>query len=336
MASAELTLDEFPEDRELMERCSATSQPHISSYFTWKWRLDVLAAAVLLIPGLPAIVILVVLVRLTSRGPGIFRQRRVGRDGNVFTMYKLRTMTEDAEEKTGAVWTVRNDQRITPLGYWLRKLHLDELPQLINVLRGEMSLVGPRPERPEFVDVLEKEIPGYLKRLAVLPGVTGLAQINLPPDDGLDSVRRKQHLDLLYIESADLWLDLRMMACTSLRLFGIRGETATRWMRLERTADLPPAVDHPQAERPSDRAYTGPADLLQPDPIAPSVSAPPPLDDTQTIALGVHDTQVDEEGQLGQQVQLAVKAQRAQGDHDGDGRSGDRRIGKELRQTHPK
>jgi len=173
-------------------------------------------------------------VRLTSPGPGVFRQVRVGRNVKLFTMYKLRSMRSDAEKGTGAVWTTPGDARVTKLGAVLRKLHLDELPQLFNVLRGEMSLIGPRPERPEFIRVLEKHIPGYHHRLLVLPGITGLAQINLPPDTDLESVRKKQQLDLEYIRSASLLLDLRMLVSTFLRMIGFRGTVVMRFMRLQR------------------------------------------------------------------------------------------------------
>jgi lipopolysaccharide/colanic/teichoic acid biosynthesis glycosyltransferase len=198
-------------------------------------------ALALLIPGLPLIGLLVLLVRLTSRGPGIYSQRRVGRGGYVFVMYKLRSMRTDAESATGPVWAgAGSDSRVTPLGYWLRKLHLDELPQLFNVVRGEMSLVGPRPERPEFVYVLAKQIPGYMDRLAVLPGITGLAQVNLPADTDLDSVRRKLALDCEYIDQASLLLDLRLILCTILRVFGLRGGRSVSLLGLSRTVTLPP------------------------------------------------------------------------------------------------
>jgi len=132
---------------------------------------------------------------------------------------------------------------MTRLGYWLRHLHLDELPQLFNVVRGEMSLVGPRPERPEFVAVLADQIPGYLNRIAVQPGITGLAQINLPPDTDLDSVRRKLVLDCEYIRTAGLLLDFRILACTLLRVIGLRGGRGVRFMGLQRIVMLPPSTE---------------------------------------------------------------------------------------------
>jgi hypothetical protein len=156
-------------------------------------------------------------------------------------MYKIRTMYEDAESRFGPEWTQKNDPRITPIGRWLRKLHLDEFPQLWNVLLGEMNLIGPRPERPEFTRVLAKEIPNYLDRLLVAPGITGLAQINLPPDMDLNSVRRKLVLDLEYIQHANPLLDLRMFTSTLLRLLFIKGDFAMKMMGLERDVPEIPA-----------------------------------------------------------------------------------------------
>ena len=206
----------------------------------WKIVLDRTAAFFLLLPGLPFIGLLMLLVRLTSRGPAIYRQVRVGKGGRTFTMYKLRSMRLDAEAGTGPVWAGTGaDSRVTPVGYWLRRLHLDELPQLINVLKGEMSLVGPRPERPEFVAVLAEKLPGYLDRVTILPGITGLAQVNLPPDTDLDSVRRKLVLDREYAASANLLLDLRIIICTSLRVFGIKGGRSVRLLSLHRTVTIP-------------------------------------------------------------------------------------------------
>jgi len=186
-------------------------------YFRWKGMIDRLLAAILLVPGLPAIVLLILLVRLTSRGPGIFRQSRVGKGNRLFTLYKIRTMRIDAEADTGPTWSQPHDDRVTRVGRLLRRFHLDELPQLINVLKGNMSLVGPRPERPEFIRVLAEMIPGYCDRLAVRPGITGLAQLNLPPDSDVSSVRRKLFLDLEYVRQAGLVLDLRILLCTFAR-----------------------------------------------------------------------------------------------------------------------
>jgi lipopolysaccharide/colanic/teichoic acid biosynthesis glycosyltransferase len=223
---------------------SAASSPVIpGSYFRWKFWWERCLAAVALLPGIVIIGVVAILVRLTSRGPAIYRQLRVGRHGRPFFIYKIRTMRRDAEVASGPVWARVGDPRVTSLGRVLRKVHLDEVPQLFNVLKGEMSLVGPRPERPEFTQQLALRIPNYLERLTVLPGITGLAQINLPPDSDLDSVRRKVLLDLEYITTASCFLDLRMLLCTAVRLLGIRGELAMRMFALKR----PIPVLHPAA-----------------------------------------------------------------------------------------
>lgn len=211
-----------------------TSEP-----LRWKAIIDRPLATTLLVPGIVLIGALWALVRLTSRGPGLFRQTRVGRNGRIFTLYKIRTMVQDAEAKTGAVWCKTNDARVTRLGALLRKLHLDELPQLFNVLKGEMSLVGPRPERPEFVAVLVEAIPDYRRRLDIEPGITGLAQLNLPPDSDLDSVRRKLVLDIEYIECASPLLDLRLLAVTFLRLIRVPNAWARKLLGVHRTVVLP-------------------------------------------------------------------------------------------------
>jgi lipopolysaccharide/colanic/teichoic acid biosynthesis glycosyltransferase len=207
-----------------------------SVYFRCKVFVGRSLALLLLIPGLPLILACVVLVRLTSRGPGLIHQTRVGKNGRPFVMHKIRTMIHDAEKHTGPTWTQTDDPRITPVGRLLRKIHVDELPQLFNVLKGEMVLIGPRPERPEIVDVLAEHIPHYTNRLAVPPGITGLAQINLPPDSDLDSVRRKLALDLDYVNTANASLDLRILFCTCLRMIGVPGEFAMRVLQLRRNA----------------------------------------------------------------------------------------------------
>ena len=187
-------------------------------YLFCKSACDIILGSLLLILMTPVIVLTMLLVRLTSKGSPIYTQKRVGRDGRTFVIYKLRTMYHDCERLTGPQWATTNDSRVTPLGRILRKTHLDELPQLFNVVRGEMSLVGPRPERPEIVSRLEKKIPGYRGRESVLPGVTGLAQIQLPPDTDLEDVRRKLACDLYYLEKASLWLDLRIVLSTALKV----------------------------------------------------------------------------------------------------------------------
>jgi lipopolysaccharide/colanic/teichoic acid biosynthesis glycosyltransferase len=161
------------------------------------------------------------LVKLTSRGPALYSQVRLGKNGRPFRIYKIRTMAHNCEDRSGARWSTPGDPRVTAVGRVLRATHLDELPQLWNILRGDMSLVGPRPERPEFVVKLEKGIPQYRDRLQVRPGVTGLAQVQLPPDSDLDSVRRKVACDLTYIGNLGAWLDVCILTVTVLHLFGI-------------------------------------------------------------------------------------------------------------------
>jgi|GEM_PF-1262356 len=206
-----------------------------------------LIAFAILVLCLPFIALLILLVRLTSKGPGLYKQVRVGKDGKIFVMYKLRSMVSNAEEGTGPVWTQNDgDPRITSVGKFLRKSHLDELPQLANVVRGEMGLFGPRPERPELVHVLADHVDGYLNRLAVKPGITGLAQINLPPDTDLESVRRKLVLDSEYIRTANYMLEFRMFVWTGLRLVGIPSSLATKFLGLSRNVDpVKPLKDSP-------------------------------------------------------------------------------------------
>lgn len=195
--------------------------PDSSWYLPCKVAADFILAVLLFILTLPLMILAMALVKLTSRGPFIYSQVRVGRDRRTFTIYKIRTMEHDCERLTGAIWSTRHDPRITPIGRFLRFTHLDELPQLWNILRGEMSLVGPRPERPEFVVQLERAIPCYGDRLLVRPGVTGLAQVQLPPDTDLNSVRRKLACDLYYVQRVSPGLDLRILLGTVSGLVGI-------------------------------------------------------------------------------------------------------------------
>ncbi len=194
--------------------------------------VDFVLASLLLVLSAPVILMTAVLVKLTSRGPALYCQTRTGRNGRPYTIFKIRTMAHNCERKTGARWATVNDPRVTRVGAFLRRAHLDELPQLWNVLRGEMSLVGPRPERPEFVVQLEKTIPLYRERLDVRPGITGLAQVHLPPDSDLESVRRKLAYDLYYVRRGGFWLDLRILVVTGLSLFGIPGPRACSLLRV--------------------------------------------------------------------------------------------------------
>jgi len=194
--------------------------------------LDGLAALVILVVAFPVILISAIIVRLTSHGPAYYTQLRLGRGGKPYVIYKLRSMYHDCERYSGIRWSSKGDNRVTPFGRFLRKSHIDELPQLWNVLRGEMSLIGPRPERPELVVSLEKALPRYRDRLLVKPGVTGLAQIQLPPDSDLESVRRKLVLDRVYVHYRSFWLDLRIYLGTIAYLAGTPFETVRRWFAL--------------------------------------------------------------------------------------------------------
>src|SRR5262245_50225425 len=214
----------------------------------WKRWSDLAIAALLLVVCAPIILAAVVLVRLTSRGPGIYSQTRLGLNRRPFTLYKIRTMAHNCEAKTGARWATKKDPRVTLIGRFLRRTHLDELPQLWNVLRGDMTLVGPRPERPEIVAQLEPQIPGYAKRLTILPGVTGLAQVQLPPDTNVESVRRKLVYDNYYADNLGLWLDLRLILTTALKVFGL--------VAIMRKVLRIPGRDRVEPPRPSPMAET--------------------------------------------------------------------------------
>ena len=150
----------------------------------------------------------------------------------LFRIYKIRSMFHQCENQSGPVWSKPGDPRVTLIGRLLRFTHIDELPQLINVLRGEMSLVGPRPERPTFVDQLEKALPRYRERLMVPPGITGLAQVQLKPDADLSSVASKLICDLHYIQNMSGWLDLQILVSTPLHLLGIPFPVLNWFIRL--------------------------------------------------------------------------------------------------------
>jgi lipopolysaccharide/colanic/teichoic acid biosynthesis glycosyltransferase len=193
----------------------------VSGYYLVKRGLDCALALAVAVVAVPVALVAMLVVRLSSRGPAIYTQRRVGYGGRPFTIYKIRTMIHNCESLTGPRWCVPGDPRVTGVGTVLRRLHIDELPQLWNVLRGDMSLVGPRPERPEFVTRLARKIPHYEARHAVLPGITGLAQLFLPPDTEVAHVERKLVFDLDYARRQGLVLDLRILFCTALKICGL-------------------------------------------------------------------------------------------------------------------
>jgi len=170
--------------------------------------------AVLTILFSPIMLAVAIIVKLTSPGPVLHRQLRVGLNGTTFTVLKFRSMYQDAEARSGPVWAQKGDPRITPPGKWMRRFRLDELPQLLNVLRNEMALVGPRPERPEFVKSLMEKIPYYDYRHCVRPGITGWAQINYKYGDTLEDTITKLEYDLYYIKNLAVSLDLFIMLHT--------------------------------------------------------------------------------------------------------------------------
>jgi exopolysaccharide biosynthesis polyprenyl glycosylphosphotransferase len=173
--------------------------------------LDLLGGSLLLLAAAPVIAACAFAVRLTSPGDVLYRQTRVGRSQKPFTLYKLRTMQQDAEAESGEVLAQPGDPRLTPIGAFLRRFRLDELPQLFNVLGGTMSLVGPRPERPGFVQRYLREVPGYAERFSLAPGLTGLAQVN---GDYYSSPQNKLRFDLAYMANWTLWLDLSILLRT--------------------------------------------------------------------------------------------------------------------------
>jgi len=204
--------------------------------------LNVSAAAVLIALAAPVMFVIALLVRLTSRGPVIYKQERVGLDrrvdrapsglnprrsrdmgGRIFTIYKFRTMYHREAGEVEQVWASENDPRVTPVGRILRAFRLDELPQLFNVLKGDMNLVGPRPEQPQIFQDIRQQLGYYRRRQRVLPGITGLAQVSLPYDSDLDDVRRKVDLDLEYLRKRSPGEDLRIMVKTMPVMVGRKG-----------------------------------------------------------------------------------------------------------------
>lgn len=184
----------------------------------WQWGVkrlvDVVVSLVVLVPLLPVWCLVGILVKLDSPGPVLFKQERVGKKGRSFRVYKFRSMIADAERETGPVWALPDDKRVTRIGRFIRRFRVDEVPQFLNVLKGEMSLVGPRPERPYFVRQLEQEVVFYRRRLLVRPGITGWAQVKHRYDTSLDDVRKKITYDLYYLENMSLTLDLKIMLRT--------------------------------------------------------------------------------------------------------------------------
>ncbi len=194
-------------------------QHHVPPFTLW-WRLvlkrivDVTGSAVGILLTAPVLIAAAIAVKFTSKGPVFYKQERLGRFGESFNIYKFRSMQVDAEA-TGPQWASRRDDpRLTPIGAFLRRSHIDELPQLFNVLIGNMSLVGPRPERPCFIEDLNRDIPRYDERLLIKPGMTGLAQVHYRYDTSVADVKRKLRFDLLYVRRMCVALDFRILFWT--------------------------------------------------------------------------------------------------------------------------
>lgn len=177
-------------------------------YNSYKRTFDVIASLIGLIVGIPLIFIFGILIKLEDNGPIIYKQERLGKDHKKFNVYKLRSMKTDAEKIGGAQWAKKNDDRVTKVGKFIRKTRIDEIPQLFNILKGDMSLIGPRPERPELTYKFNKEIPGFVNRLCIKPGLTGLAQVN----GGYDiSAEEKLKWDMIYIKKRSIFMDINIL-----------------------------------------------------------------------------------------------------------------------------
>jgi exopolysaccharide biosynthesis polyprenyl glycosylphosphotransferase len=182
---------------------------------------DLVISFIILVLTLPLNIFVALLIKLDSKGPVLFKQERIGMNNKKFKIYKFRSMYQDAEKNTGPVWSVKDDPRVTRVGKIIRKLRIDEIPQFFNVLKGEMSLVGPRPEREYFIEMLAQQLPYYKRRLKVRPGITGWAQVKHKYDESIEDVKVKLRYDLFYIENMSLRMDIKILARTILVvLFG--------------------------------------------------------------------------------------------------------------------
>jgi exopolysaccharide biosynthesis polyprenyl glycosylphosphotransferase len=187
-----------------------------------KRAFDIVVAGALLVLAAPLMLVLVVLIRLDSKGPAFYRQDRVGQNGREYALWKFRSMRLDAE-KNGAVWASTNDDRVTRVGRFIRKTRMDEIPQVLNVLRGDMSFVGPRPERRVFIDIISRDVPYYSLREGVKPGITGWAQIRYPYGASVEDGRNKLEFDLYYVKNGTLFLDIAIIFHTVRHVLLARG-----------------------------------------------------------------------------------------------------------------
>ena len=190
--------------------------PNLSTFYNkyLKRVLDLIIAIPCLMIFSPLWLIISIIIKLDSSGPALYKQKRIGENNTTFTIRKFRSMFYDAEKNSGPVWVADDDPRITRAGAWLRRFRLDEIPQLVNVIKGQMSIVGPRPERPFFIDKLMQEFPFYYRRHKVRPGITGWSQIKQPYDRDIDDVRKKLKFDFYYIENLSFSLDIKILAST--------------------------------------------------------------------------------------------------------------------------
>ena len=188
-----------------------------------KRALDFLLSTMTLIVFSPLFILIGIIIKINSKGPIIYSQKRLGYRGRPYNIYKFRSMVADAEEKSGPVWTLDDDPRITSIGKILRKYRIDELPQFINVFLGQMSIIGPRPERPYFIEKLKEKFPLYERRFRVRPGITGWSQIKHPSDTKEEDVRQKLRYDFYYIENLSFNLDLKIFASTIAVVLSGRG-----------------------------------------------------------------------------------------------------------------
>ncbi len=193
-------------------------------YKIGKRLLDLICGLIIGIIFVIVLPFVAIAIKLDSPGAIFYKQERVGLDGCEFTIYKLRSMVQNAEQNGRAQWAVKGDARITKVGQFIRKTRLDELPQVINILKGEMSIVGPRPERRQFIEQLELQIPAYASRLSVKPGLTGWAQVNYGYGSTIEDARIKLKYDLEYIENRSLWLEIEILLRTFAVVFKMQGQ----------------------------------------------------------------------------------------------------------------
>ncbi len=185
---------------------------------------DILFSIIVLTLFAPLWLLVFITIKIETAGSAVYKHRRVGKNGKEFNLYKFRSMVDDAEKYTGPVWAIENDMRITKIGRIIRKFGIDEIPQLINVLKGDMSIIGPRPERPFFVEKFNKIIPFYTQRTKTLPGITGLAQVKHKYDSNLEDVIKKLEFDLNYLDSFSFKLDLYIIFNTIYVLITCKGK----------------------------------------------------------------------------------------------------------------